>query len=297
MPSTYDETVISLLGTPLAAPALPPAERAAAEARLAQAQNDAERDPSLENTIWYGRRAAYLYQFQRAIAIYSAGIARFPAAYQLYRHRGHRLISTRRFTAAIADFERAAALAEGKPVEVEPDGIPNQLNQPLSNSHFNIWYHLGLAYYLSGAFDQAIAAYRRCLEFCDNDDSIVATIDWLYMSYRRDGQHAAAAELLNRITPDMEIIEDQAYHKRLLMYKGLLTPNDLMPAATDADTDELTIVTQGYGVGNWHLYHGATGAALTIFQRILRSSSWSAFGYIAAEVEVANATSPAAGTD
>lgn len=297
MPTTYDETVFSLLGAPLAAPALPPAERAAAEARLAQAQNDVERDPSLENTIWYGRRAAYLYQFQRAIAIYSAGIARFPEAYQLYRHRGHRLISTRRFTAAIADFEHAAALAEGKPVEVEPDGIPNQLNRPLSNSHFNIWYHLGLAYYLSGAFDQAIAAYRRCLEFCDNDDSTVATIDWLYMSYRRNGRHAAAAELLTRITPDMEIIEDQAYHKRLLMYKGLLTPNDLMPAATDADTDELTIVTQGYGVGNWHLYHGATGAALAIFQRILYSSSWSAFGYIAAEVEVANVTSPAAGTD
>lgn len=32
--------------------------------------------------------------------------------------------------------------------EFEPDGIPNALNPPLTLPHRNIWYHLGLAYYL-----------------------------------------------------------------------------------------------------------------------------------------------------
>jgi tetratricopeptide (TPR) repeat protein len=284
---TAGDTIISLLGRRLVSP--PPA--AAALERLAAAQRDYERAPSLEHTIWYGRRAAYLGQYARAIAIYSAGLERFPTAYQLYRHRGHRYISTRQLALAVADFARAAELAAGQPVELEPDGMPNRLNQPRSSGHFNVWYHLGLSNYLSGGFAQAAEAYRSCLGYCDNDDSLVATLDWLYMSERRLGNRDAAEALLAQVRPEMDLVESEDYHRRLLMYKGLIAPEALLPGLDQpGDEGALAAATQGYGVGNWYLYTGERAAALAIFERVLATSSWSAFGYIAAEVELARDT-------
>ena len=49
----------------------------------------------------------------------------------------------------------------------------------------------------------------------------------------------------------------------------------------------MNIATQGYGVGNWYLYNGDEDRALEIFERIIEGTSWAAFGYIAAEAEVA----------
>jgi tetratricopeptide (TPR) repeat protein len=59
--------------------------------------------------IWYGRRTAYLGQFQGAIKIYTTGIERFPNDARMYRHRGHRYISTRQYDKAITDFEKATS--------------------------------------------------------------------------------------------------------------------------------------------------------------------------------------------
>src|SRR6185369_8701769 len=134
------------------------------EIRLARAQAAFDRDPDdAEAIVWLGRRTAYLGRFRAAIAIYSEGIASFPADARLYRHRGHRYITLRRFQSAIVDLDRAARLIEGKPDEVEPDGVPNARNTPTSTLHSNVWYHLGLAYFLTGDFESARRAYERCL--------------------------------------------------------------------------------------------------------------------------------------
>ena len=57
-----------------------------------------------ENIIWYGRRTAYLAKYKEAIQIYSNGIKKFPNNAKLYRHRGHRYISIRKFDEAIEDY-------------------------------------------------------------------------------------------------------------------------------------------------------------------------------------------------
>ena len=267
----------SLLGHLL--PPLPASE--AAQANLAQAQTNFATDPTLDNTIWLGRRLAYVGQLAEAIQVYSDGLKRFPQSHQLYRHRGHRYISTRQFALAVADFERAAVLATGQPVEVEPDGIPNRLNQPTSNGHFNIWYHLGLAYYLTGQLERAAAAYKVCMTYSDNPDSVCATSDWLYMTQRELGRHDAAAVPQEPIHEGMELVESQSYHRRLLMYKGVLSPSDLLDSE---GADDIDVATQGYGVGNYYRYTGEPDKANAIFRRVLQTSNWSAFGYIAAEV-------------
>jgi hypothetical protein len=44
----------------------------------------------------------------------------------------------------------------------------------------------------------------------------------------------------------------------------------------------------GYGVGNWYLYGGEPESARRTFQQIVDArDQWAAFGYIAAEAELA----------
>ncbi len=280
------DSITSLLGRRLEPPPMSASDRQRAEEQYMQSRTLFAQNPNLENTIWYGRRLAYLFQYAHAIDIFSGGIARFPSAYQLYRHRGHRYITVRQFPQAIADLEQAAVLAQGQPVRAEADGIPNPRNQPRTSGHFNIYYHLGLAYYLTQSFEQAGQAYESCMRYVDNDDSLTATTDWLYMTQRRLGNVEAAEQLLEHITPTMDIIENDEYHRRLLMYKGLLKPEALLVSPDNADATDITLATQGYGVGNWYLTGGHTTQAYAIFRRVLETKNWAAFGYIASEVEL-----------
>lgn len=276
---------LSLFGKPLVPPAPSAEARQGLEARLAEARAEYEKKPQdADAIIWLGRRTAYLGRYRESIAIYTKGIELHPNDARMYRHRGHRDISVRDFDRAIADLEKAASLIEGKPDEVEPDGAPNARNIPTSTSHTNIWYHLGLAYYLKGDFDQALRAYRECMRFSKNPDMQVATAHWLYMTLRRLGRDQDAQAVLEPIRPDMDIIENTAYHELLLMYKGLSTPDAVFQKATDGGG--IGLPTLGYGVGNWHLYNGRRDAAADVFRQILQSDQWAAFGYIAAEAEL-----------
>jgi tetratricopeptide (TPR) repeat protein len=277
----------SLLGQELPVPAISAATAARLQANLATAEANFAADPTLENIIWYGRRLAYIFRYDESIQVFTDGLTRYPDSHELRRHRGHRYISTRQFDEAIADFEAAAALAANRPVAVEPDGTPNRLNQPVSNSHFNIWYHLGLSYYLTGQFAKAIDSYHTCMTYSDNDDSITATSDWLYMSLRRLNRPAEAAAVLEPIHSGMTIVESPSYLNRLLMYKGERTPESLLqPEEETPESTAIAVATQGYGVGNWYLYNGDEARAREIFNMVLATPQWSAFGYIAAEVDM-----------
>ena len=82
------------------------------------------------------------------------------------------------------------------PDEIEPDGAPNPAGIPTSTLHTNVWYHLGLAHYLQGEFEEALKAYKKCLEASTNNDMDVATLDWYYMTLKRLNRHEDAQALL-----------------------------------------------------------------------------------------------------
>jgi tetratricopeptide (TPR) repeat protein len=276
---------LSLLGRPLFRPALPRETRERLQADLAQARALYDADPNdADAIIWLGRRLAYLGEYRAAIVVFTEGIEKHPNDARMYRHRGHRFITTRQLSRALLDLERAAELVRDKPDEVEPDGAPNRYNIPVSTLQSNIWYHLALAHYLRHDFERALPAWQRALELSRNDDMIVASADWLYMTLRRLGRTEEAAQLLERISPTMRILENDAYHRRLLMYRGLVPPDSLLRAGTG---DAVQVATYGYGVANWYVYNGDRYAAETLFRRILEGPNWAAFGFIAAEAELA----------
>jgi tetratricopeptide (TPR) repeat protein len=277
----------SLLGEPLYPPRPTGRARVVRERELAEARAGFARRPRDEEAvIWVGRRTAYLGRYREAIAVYTYGLAHHTDSHKLHRHRGHRYITLRLLDPAIDDLERATHLIRDLPDEIEPDGLPNARNLPRSTSHSNIWYHLGLAYYLKGDHDNAARCYIKCLEFSDNHDMLVATSYWLYTTLRRLGRTEEAEQLIRPIDEGMDIIENHAYYDLLLMNKGQRDPSELLRRALRGP-DAIDLATLGYGLGTWHLYNDRPERAREIFRRVVRGAQWAAFGHIAAEAELA----------
>ncbi len=281
---------MSLMGQPLRAPEIPTDRRARLEADLARARAALEAAPGDEEAlVWVGRRLAYLGRYRDAIATYTQGLERHPGSAALLRHRGHRYITVRQFDRAIADLEKAATLVEGKPDAVEPDGAPNAAGVPRSTLKTNIWYHLGLARYLKGEWEGAAEAFARCVDLSPNDDMKVAASHWLYLSLRRAGREEAARKVLEPIGEKMDVIENRAYHRLLLMYKGLLTPEQIVPATAEPTQTDAAVT---YGVGAWLALEGKPDHSRTMLERTHLAGPWPAFGVIAAEADLARLEGP-----
>ena len=255
------------------------------ESNLVDARINLTRESSTDNLIWLGRRTAYLGRYKEAIQILTTGVEAHPDDARFFRHRGHRYITIRCFDLAIADLKQAAKLIRGKPDEIEPDGLPNERNIPTSTLQSNIWYHLGLAYYLKGKFKDALQAYREAEKVSTNPDMLVATTHWLYMTLRRLGREQEANEALVAIKSGVEVIENADYLKLVRLYQGQLKPSDLMKEIS-SNTNTLSNASVGYGLGNWYLYSGQKPDAEKIFRQITSGDQWASFGFIAAEVEL-----------
>lgn len=256
--------VISLLGKKLYAMPATGEDLRKLQDDLEKAIIALEGDPeNPENIIMYGRCLGYLWRYHEAIDVYTRGIKIFPDHAMLYRHRGHRYISVRKFDQAVGDLTKASQL----------------------NAHdFDIWYHLGLAHYLRGEFEDALRAYNSCLQNAEDDDAKIAVSHWLYMTLRRLDRKEEAAAILEAISEGMEVVENQSYFDLLLFYKGIKLEKEITEAAGSSD---LNLATVGYGIGCWHLYNNRKDKAVQYFRKIVETRYWPAFGFIAAEAELA----------
>ena len=290
-PAQAKPEATSLLGKPLVPAPIAAETRKALEENLKQAEIVYGKNPDdPDATIWLGRRIAYLGRYRDAIETFGEGIEKHPDDARMYRHRGHRYITVREFPRAIADLSKAAQLVSGKPDQVEPDGQPNARNTPTGTLQSNIYYHLALAHYLSGDFPRATDAYAKCLAVSKNPDMLVATTYWYYLALARQGRSADAAALLAPISAGMDIIENASYHRLLRMFKGELTPESLLaPGAAGLDA-----VTTRYGIAAWHLANGRKDQGLMLLREIVDGHplQWPAFGYIAAEADLARSAGP-----
>lgn len=274
--------VVALSGETLTAVPLSDEARSKHEANLRSAREAHQANPSIDTTIWVGRRTAYLGRYHEAIEIYTEGLEAYGADAALLRHRGHRYITTRQLELALADFERAATLIEGTEDVVEADGLPNAAGVPTSTLHTNIHYHLGLTRFLLGDLAGARTAYETCLQASTTDDMRVATAYWLTMTLARLGDEEAVDGLLSKFGEDIELYENFAYLRLLRLYQGSVTTDALL----GEEAEGLDRATLGFGLGNLYMLRGDRGSAQAAWTEVLESPQWAAFGYIAAEAEL-----------
>ena len=181
-----------------------------------------------------GHALAKVSMMREAEECYAMAISCDPFNWEYYRHRAHRFLSCWRFEDAAADFVIASRLN------------PND---------WNVFYHLGLSYFLLRDYAKAAKAYARCYELTDADPELIAVTDWYYMTLKRLGNDEEAAKILARITDHMNPGENTAYYARLLMYKGLKKPEELL----STDPEEVTaleLITMGFGIANYFLQNG-----------------------------------------
>jgi tetratricopeptide (TPR) repeat protein len=260
-------------GCATAPPALDVAPVVDHEAKLAAALADYAREPGADRLVWVGR-------YEEAIQRFSEGVRTYPRDARFLRHRGHRYITTRDFAAAVADLGRAAALIEGMPDTIEPDGLPNARGIPTSTLHTNVHYHLGLAHWLRGDYARARYAWLECLAAARNPDMEAATRYWLYLAQRRLGLDAEAARNLAAVDARWDIIENHAYQRLLLRFRG-----EAAPASHSAGVESLDDATYAYGLAQWHRLEGRDTEADALIERLLAGPQRAAFGYIAAEAD------------
>ena len=236
-----------------------PMSQLALDAKAAAEKNPT--DPEL--WIKYGRALRRQSMHREAIDAYSMGISYNPFYPLLYRHKAHAYINTSRYAEAAADFEFA--------IRLDPSNV-------------DCWYHLALSYFLLQDYERAEKVYKVCYKMSDEDLDVISCTDWLWMTLRRLGKKEEAAKLLERITPDMEPGMVVSYHRRLLMYKGLIKPEELM---TENPSD-LDLVTMGFGLANYYYEIGNEEKGNELILKVLeagKKDAWSAFGYQAALVE------------
>lgn len=243
-------------------------------------------DLNEDDYIQIGQQLVASNRFMASVDAYSEGLQKFPNSFKLLRHRGHRYISIRQLDNAIADLNRAEELIRDQPDVPEYDATGHETG---TYQHW-IWYHIGLYYFFNQAYIQAAPAFEKCLAASRNNKNIVGASDWLYNTYMRLGEKEKAMKLLEPITPDFDTDREHPYFRRVMLYKGEITPEELVDVNQDPAKTSVGDVTKMYGLANWYAYQGEKEKAMNLYQKIVQSESgWPGFAYAAAEKELANA--------
>jgi len=230
---------------------------------VVRAESALAADPrNVDKIIALGIAQSGARQYREAITTFTRGLRLYPGNALLYRWRGHRYISIRDFDHALADLTRGGAL---------------------DSTIYGIWYHLGVVHYLRGEFDGAARAFARSRTMPPDDNELTGATDWLWMSLMRAGRPAEALAVLTFNTDSLRVTSAAAYQRRLRLYRGQITPDQVL---TPSDTADIQVATLSYGVGNWYLLRGDTTRAMEWFHRSIASGGWPAFGFNASEQEL-----------
>ncbi len=280
----------SLLGEPLDIPPLPAAELARAKQALEKAQQRyGERPNDPESITWLGRRFAAMGKYKEAVALFSVGLQLHPEDAHLLRFRGHRYITLRQFDKAVEDLARAAELVQGQPDEDEPPTNPNSLGVVLDTFHENIHYHLGLAHYMRGEWEAALAEWEATGRCVKNGDGRAMVAHWTWLTLQKLGRPDEAAAAIASITPEMDIVDYHAYHDAVLVYRGLKDPDEVLAGLAPTGETSVDFATLGYGIAQWQLAQGHLERGTELLKQVAGAEMWAAFGRIAAEAELARA--------
>jgi hypothetical protein len=219
-----------------------------------EAKEDYAANPDApQKLLWFARKTEILGNFMESTGLYSVGIEKWPDNPQFYRFRGHRFALLRRLDLAIADFLKAAELIEGKEdiPEVYASG-PNPDKLGITSFNWNVYYHQGFTY---------MAA-------------LVLRLD----------KKAEADKLLEKIEPDMKLVEVGAYYDTLLMYKGYTTPDELLDKYRAKGGASFMVPAQA--IANMYLAEGGEEKAVELYKELRENGNWTGGVHLIAEAEL-----------
>ena len=223
-------------------------------------------------------------RFRDSIDLYTKGLREHPDSFRLRRHRGHRYINLRQLDRAIVDLREAVELIgdeHGDVLEYNMDG-----EATATYEHW-VWYHIGLYHYLNEEWDEAAAAYQKCVDTAISNGNLIGATDWLYNALMKGGRSDDAESAIARIPVDIDTNREHPYFKRVMVYKGELDPTDVIdvdkPAADWTGFD----ITAGYGIANWYAFNGDGETAERIHGKILQTPYWNSWAYVVTDREYA----------
>lgn len=278
--ATRDVEGYSFAGEPLYRNPVP-ADRMAELTALAAPLEEKE-DLTEDEYIELGRFYIAGNRFLDAVDLYTRGLEAHPDSFKLRRHRGHRYINLRELDKAIVDLEEAVALigdAHTDVLEYNSDGEPSATYE-----HWT-YYHIGLYHYLNGNWEEAAAAYQKCVDTATANPVLVGATDWLYNAYQKGGMAEAAAAVIAAIPADLDTNREHPYFKRVMVYKGEWDAFDYVDIDKPGTQWTAGDITVGYGIANWFRFNGDEEAAEAIHRKILETPYWNAWAYVVTDKE------------
>jgi tetratricopeptide (TPR) repeat protein len=207
----------------------------------------------LENDfIEIGKQLVATSRYKEAVENYTLGLNQFPKSFKLLRLRGHRYLTLRKLDLVVIDLLKARELIKSQPDVWEVDGEGKKTD----TYQHQIEYHLGVYYFLIKFYKKSVAAFEKSLAEAHDSKEIVGTTDWLYNTYQRNGQQKEAEKLLFTIPQDHATDRDQAYFSRVMLYKGVIKPNELLDKTLPIEKMSIQDVTKLYGLANWYGFQG-----------------------------------------
>jgi tetratricopeptide (TPR) repeat protein len=238
---------------------------------------------SEDDYVEIGRLLLMQNRYRDAIANYTEGISKYPESFKLYRHRGHRHINLRELDAAWEDLSKARDLMASQPEAMEYGGD----GKPTATTQHQVWYHIGVYHYMRRDYASCAAAFEKAVAVTQEPNNIAGASDWLYNAYRRMGDPVKAEQVLIPFTADYPVPDkNYAYFGRLLLFKKLITPEELIDPTLDPATMSVQDMTKLYGLANFHAYNGNPELANELYKKVLLTDQWLGFAYAGAELDV-----------
>ena len=209
------------------------------------------------------RSLAGLRRHEEAVAACTESLRLRPEQAGGLRDRGHYQLNLGRVEPGLADLQKA---------------------ESLTSRDRGVYYHLGLAFYLSGDFPRAAKAYESCASHSADAAGKIECQAWLLPSLLRSGRKDEAKRLLAAVPAAPIEGHPGNYLDRLLLFKG--TRTEAQVAATMTAEGPVSEATVGYSIGIWHLLNGREAKAREYFERSLASKYTPAWGYRASEAEL-----------
>ncbi len=185
-----------------------------------------------------------------AIESYSTALSIRPLSPNTLYNRARKYMSQGRYVEALADFALSTLL--------DPDDGWK-------------WHFYGVGLYFANRFIEAAETFAKAIAINEKNGVPLLPFDaeWQWNCYCKAGDLEAASRCIAGVTPDTPVVESEStYKRRILLYRGLLTPEEFLEGIDESDC--LEAANQLYGLANYYYYiKKDTAASLKYLDEVL----------------------------